>query len=388
MTEKAENLTFGRLEGLLVENPDAMPKLAEPIVEEEVSEEPVEEEAGEEGEPESGEVEEEGEEEEPAQKAKSRDSMPRSQPFKVKVGDEIMKIAPDATVKVVSDGKTLKVPLAELVDSYSGKKSAEIRYQTVKEEEKRLRTEKAEVSQGRAQLEQTVKAFSGHVANKKPFAAIALMAELAGHDPLETVRNFRAGMEGAMREYLGMSEIDRKVLEQQEEITYSRNRIEAERRQLEETKQQAQLLTRIDQTISTYGLEDREEFGTVLAEVQGRIASGALNIDGELTPEAVGQYYVRERFVKVLEAELDDMDAEDAFSPQEIAAMAVGAATSRLDRKEIRRQLEALAKQRGSVSQAAKNLSDRAKANGPVVKPNSKRPQEEIDKSALRWLGL
>jgi hypothetical protein len=385
----SDSLTFESLKSMLPDTP--APKTEEaPEVEEAPVEEPTEEAVEEAPEEEAeGEGEEEQEGGEGEQKAKSKDSLPRSKPFKVKIGDTITEIAPDATVKVVSDGKTLKVPLAELVDSYSGKKSAEIRYQTVKEEEKRLRAEKAEVSQGRAQLEQTVKAFSGHVANKKPFAAIALMAELAGHDPLETVRNFRAGMEGAMREYLGMSEIDRKVLEQQEEITYSRNKVEAERRQLEESRQQAQLLTRIDQTISTYGLEDREEFGTVLAEVQGRIASGALKLDGDLTPEAVGQYYVRERFVKVLEAELDDMDAEEAFSPQEIAAMAVGAATSRLDKKEIRRQLEALAKQRGSVSQAAKNLSDRAKTNGATsVKPKSKRPQEEIDKSALRWLGL
>lgn len=219
---------------------------------------------------------ESGKEEKEEKPAKSEDYKKISAKF----NDESLDIPADALIPHKVDGEEVEVPLQELLNNYSGKQAWDKRFSELDRERREYRNEKELV-------ERYVNEFAELAKGDDKLAAMEYLAQFAGMDPIEFRRQLRSQVLEKYGNYQEMSEIERKALDQEEELSYHKRVKESELKQQAEQQTLQELESQLLEIQKTHDLTD-SELQEAYEELSG--TERYKNGDEQITPEALSNY--------------------------------------------------------------------------------------------------
>jgi hypothetical protein len=220
------------------ELPKRNPKLAAPV-ETDLWAEPTDEPAAPEQEA-AGDQETEGEtpEVEPALPGRKL-TLQAEGGLSVDIGDGML-------IPVKVDGKTMRVPVSELISNFSGKTAWDKRFSELTTEKRGFTQERQAFQQTQAKSASLIQDLHKNIASGDTFSAIASLVQLSGLDgkvdPRAYVSEIRAALLQQAKELEAMDPAERAHREAQEEIAYSKKQLaelrgQREREQAEYTAQ-------------------------------------------------------------------------------------------------------------------------------------------------------
>lgn len=209
----------------------------------------------------------------------SKESSPDEEVKKIsaKYGEDVLDIPSNALIPHKVDGEPVEIPLQELLNNYSGKQAWDKRFSE-------LDVERKEYQKERDLVERYVNDFAKLAAGDDKMAAMEYLAEFAGVNPVEFRRQLREQVLEKYGTYSQMSEIERKALDQEEELSYHRKLQESENSKAEEQKAVQELQNRLDAIQETHNISE-DELKAAYDELSG-------DYDGEITPEVLEKYVV------------------------------------------------------------------------------------------------
>lgn len=199
--------------------------------------------------------------------------------IKFKVGDTEQELPGDALVQVKIDGKMENVSLSDLRNGYSGQASLSKNYA-------QLKTEKAEFTKERDNLDYAVKTVHDLLAVKKDLrGTIEFLADAMGQDGAKLYEETVGNIKKSIEEFSQLSPQERRERELQEELDYHRGKTAHWKNQETSRKEMQTLEHQATQVMEKYGI-DKETFAKRYDELKkaGRYE------DSQITPEFIGAY--------------------------------------------------------------------------------------------------
>lgn len=217
---------------------------------------------------------------------------PPSKLIKAKKGEKEVDLEEDILIPTKVEGRFEEVPLKTLRESYSSKEHNHRQF-------RKLEQERRQFSEAREQFDGVITNFAKKAGSGEVVPAVMDLIQATGQDPLPIINNLREGLIEQAAELFQMSKEERMALYKQEGAEYYRKQRDSLLEQQRIQLQQQQLETQIAQTISNYGLPDRETFIEVVPKAEAYLreakAKGQVAKEVALTPEMVGKYYQAER---------------------------------------------------------------------------------------------
>jgi hypothetical protein len=155
-----------------------------------------------------------------------------------------LELDPEAEVTHKVDGKPVVFKIKDLLNTKAGEVSYAKKFQELGDEKKNFKAEKSQYETERDELFQKATKFAEKAKSGDPFASLAVLAELAGENPLEFVKNFKSQMIDIAGKYSKLSEPERKAVELEDELRYNKAKLDeyeadsAFRQTLAETEKQ------------------------------------------------------------------------------------------------------------------------------------------------------
>jgi len=279
--------------------------------------------------------------------------------FKVKLGEALTDLKPEATMTVKVDGKEETVKIQDLVDNYSGKTNWSRKYQQLSEEKKTLQ-------------ETVNQLYDNFVAKGDAMTGIEVLVEALGGNPLEVRQKVTDTLLKQIDSYANLSPEEREAAKLRDELSYRRKKEETEKVKTQHQAEIQQLQGRLEAVMKTHGLTEEQ-----LAQTYEELKS--LNVPLEqLTPELLGDYH-KQKQEQVKTKELDDgisamlKDIEAEFESDE----AKSEATQRLKKvMQVHPEMTLTELKDAALevygSKAAKNLARKLKKAQPT--PTNKAP--------------
>lgn len=200
--------------------------------------------------------------------------------YKVKNGEEVVKLPADAQFEVKVRGEKQQVNLQDLLSNYSGQIDFSRKYSE-------LGTEKQKFERERDNLQASVnRLYELAVEKNDPQQAIMFLSEALGGDPLETWRKIEENVASRLQEEQSLSPEAKelKMLKAQQE--WQKKRQEDARQRQESEQTQTEMSTRVKTVQDKTGM-DEKAFFTLYNELS---QSGDVPLE-KLTPELVGEVF-------------------------------------------------------------------------------------------------
>ena len=314
-------------------------------------------------------IEEEVEDEQRSSGEKPKESQETSEIKKLqaKFGDDSLEIPAEALIPHKVDGEEVEVPLQELLNNYSGKQAWDKRFSELDKERKSYNQEKEVV-------ERYVNEFAELAKKDDKMAAMEYLAEFAGIDPIEFRRQLRSQVLEKYGNYQEMSEIERKALDQEEELGYHKRLKESE----EQTRVQQEAVQELENKLlaiqETHGLtEDNltEAFQELTEE--GGSFEGRPN---EVTPEILEKYVVNRNAYFSAKDTIADIDPEllevDGFTEEIADIMLSNPELDNDDIQDIIREFKGEEKKRSKQQKASDKAREAASKSSPEISRTDK----------------
>lgn len=211
---------------------------------------------------------------------KAKEELPEDiKKLTAKFGDSDLEIPADALIPHKVDGEETQVPLQELLNNYSGKVAWDKRFQELDTERKAYKSEKELV-------ERYVTDFAKLAEGDDKMAAMEYLAQFAGIDPIQFRRQLRQQVLDKYGNYEQMSEVERKALDQEEELAYHKRQLESEKANKAEQQSRAELESQILSIQKTHDISD-DDLMAAYKELEEHVEN-----ESEVTPELLDRYIV------------------------------------------------------------------------------------------------
>ena len=172
-----------------------------------------------------GKAEKEKEKESPSkEKLEKGEKAPKF--IQAEVGGKKIDLDPNAELSIKIDGKSEKVKLQDIVNGHSGKIAYDRKFQELGEDKRKYNLEKLEFEQEQTELLQRAKTFASRAKAGDAMGALEILAELAGADPLQTVKEVKSQMLKLAENYAKMSEDQRKSVDLEDTVRYYQKKSE------------------------------------------------------------------------------------------------------------------------------------------------------------------
>lgn len=301
------------------------------------------------------------EEEEADLKAKAIAEEVRSKnqpkPIKAKAGDKTVELTPDTEFEQKVDGKVEKVSLRQLLDSYASGQATHKRY-------RQFENEKRVWEQQKSEFNAVIDGFTKRVKEGDPISAVMDLISASGANPLQTIRTIREALIAEGRDFLNLSEEQRRLIYAEEEREWLKKQNENLVKLQTTEKQKQQLEMQVTAVMQQYGIPDKDTFLETVDEMQSY--AKAQNLSVQIQPNMVGEFYQ----AKQLKRSFDEVLAEEAPQIKEGSSdyeqLAEVIAKVKPSKEEIRRVLRELYGKADSRTQ-------RAKSDSKSVKPGAKK---------------
>ena len=173
-------------------------------------------------------------------------------------GNKKLALDPETEISMKIDGKAAKVKLQDLINDHSGKVAYNKKFQDLGEDKKKHSIEKLEFQQESSELVEKAKAFSARAKSGDAMGALEILAELAGVDPLETVKSVKAEMLKLAEKYTKMSEVERKSVDLEDTVRYYQKKNEQASENAKTHQTQAENEKKISAMQKTHGISDEK----------------------------------------------------------------------------------------------------------------------------------
>jgi hypothetical protein len=255
--------------------------------------------------------------EQDTRKAKAQDgkldSKAEQKTLRLKNGEEQFEVAPSAMVEVKVNGKTIEVPVQEVINRYSQQKHLDDLYRNFKNERQAFDSE-------RSKMNEILSKSKELLLDKKDLRSfLDVVAETMGTDGNKLYEETAEQMRAALELDLDLSPEERRIKQLESETTYYRTKAERERTAKAEAEQTKALESEVSGIISDLGIE-KAEFVKAYDDL---VANGA--DPNTVTPKMVAQFYSNARTIERIETRLKDINPELATSSnvEKLATLAI-----------------------------------------------------------------
>ena len=283
--------------------------------------------------------------------------------LKVKAEDKELDLPLDAKVPVKIDGKLEEVSLQEALSRYSQQKHLDKIYQDFKKEKSTFENE-------RGTMKKTMDQIKSLLEQGDLRKLVEVVAEPAGLDPSKVYKELKTSWEQKFEEAQALSPEERKAKALEEELSYYRQKQEAEKTRQAQLKETQELESKVEQVMQTASM-DKETFVKRFDEL---VDLGYQAQD--LSPEMIADYHKNMMVVTHVEAKLAEVNPDIAADQSVIEQLATLAMQTGATKAEIEAVIEEL-----YTGQAEKKLAK--KMNKSIAKAKAETPVKNSGKDPL-----
>lgn len=363
------------------ELPKKAPKLAAPV-ESDLWAEPAEQES-------AAEDETEGQDETEGDSAEVEPALPGRKLTLQAEGGKTVDIGDGMLVPVKVDGKSMRVPVSELISNFSGKHAWDRRFSELSTEKRTFTQERNTFQQTQAKSAALIQDLHSNIAKGDTFSAIASLVQLSGLDgkvdPRAYVSEIRAALLQQAKELDAMDPAERAHREAQEEIAYSKKQLAELRgqREREQAEYTAQVEFAKEMQKNQLSMDELTSARDYLADNASRHGIDV----SKLSAKDFMQHALTVREYSTAIEALSSVSPELAENPQyQDDAVKLLRAYPGTSAKELAEVLqEAFGQMRGQTvsAKAAKSPTPVAAVSKAKAKATTKRPSNKIDLSTI-----
>lgn len=203
--------------------------------------------------------EEEVEEKEVSEEEKALDAEKKGK-LKLRMGDGLYGIEPDAKVRVKVDGEFQEIPVQDLINNYSGKTAWDKKFTELGNQKKEFETEKIQIGQKQEFLAKTVGEIVGILQdqNKNPFDALSFLVEKAGQDPYTLWKRSLEASLDEIEKLQSMNEAERKAYFLEKKDEFRTKADEARTKAWQEQQSNQQAVEKADTLRQAHGVSEEQ----------------------------------------------------------------------------------------------------------------------------------
>lgn len=272
-----------------------------------------------------------------------------------KVAGKDLEVSAQATVPVKVDGKTIEVPVQEVINRYSQQRHLDDLF-------RKHKTEKEQFDGERKKISDVISKSYEMLSQKKDLKGfVEYMSEALGVDGQKLYSDAVEKIRQAFEEESTLTPEERRLKQLEEENTFYRTKAEQARTAEAQAKQAKALEAEVEQTLTAVGM-DKAAFVKAYDDL---IATG---VDAaSINPKTVAQFYTNQRTITKIESKLADIKPELASDPATIERLATLAIQTGANDSEMEAVIEQLYANEAEKRLARKiNKSVKAKAaEGP-----------------------
>ena len=299
--------------------------------------------------------------------------LPKSGKIKIRVGDDLYGLEPDTSVRVKVDGAYKDVPIAELVNNYSGKEAYDKKFTEIGNMRKEVETKTQTIAKKEEFVNTVAKTVKEIVSDpsKDPYEAVAYLAELMGVPTPDLHKRSLESRLDELSKLLDMTDMERENYFLKKETDYLRSRQDARMKQEVETQESQKFMTHVDTLRGKHNVSE-EKFVEAMDELEQFYGEGS----AQITPEFVVEYAVLRPYLEktksLVQPYLEDIG--EAKLPTVINQLANAMKQYGVGEAEIKAELEA----QFGVSKSVKDLNAKLQSK-KIVKETKQEVSESLE---------
>ena len=267
--------------------------------------------------------------EEEKSKAELKAEAKRIAKIKLKMGDKNLEITSDAMIPVKVDGKTIEVPVADVLSSYSSKSQRDREFHQFNSEKKSFETQ-------RQKLGDVVNKSYELLSQKQDLRGfIEYMSEALGVDGQKLYSDAVEKIRQTVEQDSALSPEERQLKQLQEENKFYRSKAEAQRTAEAKAKELKTLETQVSELMTQSGMDK----ATFVKAYDDLVSTGIEAKD--VTPQMVQKFYSNQRTIETIETRLKDINPE-AANEETIERLATLAIQTGANATEIQEVIDSL----------------------------------------------
>lgn len=251
--------------------------------------------------------------EEEKTKAELKAEAKRIAKIKLKMGDKNLEITSDAMIPVKVDGKTIEVPVADVLSSYSSKSQRDREFHQFNNDKKSFETQ-------RQKLSDVVNKSYEMLSQKQDLRGfVEYMSEALGVDGQKLYSDAVEKIRQAVEQDSALSPEERQLKQLQEENQFYRSKAEAQRTAEAQAKELKTLETQVSELMTQSGMDK----ATFVKAYDDLISTG---VEAKaVTPAMVQKFYSNQRTIETIETRLKDINPEaaDEKTIERLATLAI-----------------------------------------------------------------
>ncbi|MFN8992935.1 MAG: hypothetical protein ACK5X3_04620 [Pseudomonadota bacterium] len=299
--------------------------------------------------------------------------LPKSGKIKIRVGDDLYGLEPDTSVRVKVDGAYKDVPIAELVNNYSGKEAYDKKFTEIGNMRKEVETKTQTIAKKEEFVNTVAKTVKEIVSDpsKDPYEAVAYLAELMGVPTPDLHKRSLESRLDELSKLLDMTDMERENYFLKKETDYLRSRQDARMKQEVETQESQKFMNHVDTLRGKHNVSE-EKFVEAMDELEQFYGEGS----AQVTPEFVVEYAVLRPYLEktksLVQPYLEDIG--EAKLPTVINQLANAMKQYGVGEAEIKAELEA----QFGVSKSVKDLNAKLQSK-KIVKETKQEVSESLE---------
>jgi len=276
--------------------------------------------------------------------------------LKFKHGDKDLEVAADALVTVKVDGKTVEVPVQEVINRYSQQRHLDDLF-------RKHKAERQEFETSRAKMNEVVQKSHELLAQKKDLKSfMEYMSETLGVDGQQLYTDALEKIRQAVEEESTLTPDEVRLKRLEEENQYYRSKAEAAKSAQVEAAKLKETEGKIQEVMSSFEMQKKD-----FVQAYDDLVTNGFD-PNQITPEQVGKYWDNMRLVKTIESKLVEVNPELAGNYEEVeklAHLAIQTDANRAEIEEVINQLYANDSAKKLSKKITKTLKKAHVENGP-----------------------
>jgi hypothetical protein len=260
--------------------------------------------------------------------------------LKFKHGDKDLEVAADALVTVKVDGKTVEVPVQEVINRYSQQRHLDDLF-------RKHKAERQEFETSRAKMNEVVQKSHELLSQKKDLKGfMEFMSETLGVDGQQLYTDALEKIRQAVEEESTLTPEEVRLKRLEEENQYYRSKAEAAKSAQVEAAKVKEMEGKIQEVMSSFEMQKSD-----FVQAYDDLVKNGFD-PNQITPEQVGKYWDNMKLVQTIESKLAEVNPELAGNYDEVEKLANLAIQTDANRAEIEEVINQL-----YANDSAKKLS-------------------------------
>ena len=210
--------------------------------------------------------------------------------LRMRMGDELFNVDPDASFKIKVDGEMTDVTTQELINNYAGKTAWDKKFTEIGKEKKNLEIQKSSLTKEKEGLLEHLNHALGPIKdiNKNPMDSLLYLVEMSGDDPYAVYRRLMENNLEEISSLLDMSETERELFFHKKKDELHSN--VARKRQEKSQKEQVfnQTIQKVDSLRQIHNVSE-DQFVDASEELESIYKDSGLDVN-KITDEAIVDY--------------------------------------------------------------------------------------------------